>query len=423
MILKRGPDLDLPEGTIFEAKFDRPFSLPADVAQSVKQMAAKTALRDQGEENPPAADSEKEKSYPQKPVLRTVKREKKPTTDPPLAPSQETPAPPPPVLSGDTESNPSAHPDRPSSVETRTHTEEVLTGSKAKPVNTEAFKLRVQVRMVLVDTVVWDRSGRMIDNLKAEDFHVLEDGQEQRVESYSRDEMPLAVALVIDRSGSVAPYLYELRRIAQCTLDQLKPKDHVALFSFAGEVDRVVDLTADRHKITNGLNRIQSGGGTNIIDALSEAVHYLANAAPDHRRAVILVSDNQATVPSRASEGETIRKAMNTETVIYGIKTGGEAVPFTQRFPNLLSGTGSVTKVTRESGGEIIDAGKVSLLDSALAAVLSRLRLRYSIGYYSSSTERGGAFHSIEVRLSDRFGKMGSDYVIHARRGYYSTGQ
>jgi len=58
-----------------------------------------------------------------------------------------------------------------------------------------------------------------------------------------------------------------------------------------------------------------------------------------------------------------------------------------------------------------------------LATVLSRLRLRYSIGYYSSSTERGGAFHSIEVRLSDRFGKAGSDYIIHARRGYYSTGQ
>ena len=68
--------------------------------------------------------------------------------------------------------------------------------------------------MVQVDTVVRDRAGRMIDNLKPEDFRVFEDGQEQMVGSYSRDEMPLAIALVIDRSGSVSPYLYELRRIA-----------------------------------------------------------------------------------------------------------------------------------------------------------------------------------------------------------------
>jgi VWFA-related protein len=276
--------------------------------------------------------------------------------------------------------------------------------------------------MVLVDAVVRDRGGRMMDNLTREDFRVYEDSIEQPVRSFSRDELPLAVALVIDRSGSVAPYIDELRRIAYRALQQLKPGDQVALFSFANTVDRLVDLTTDRRQIADGISRIHAGGSTDIMDALFDAVVYLAKVVPEHRRAIILVSDNQQTVHPRAGEGETIRMAMETETVVYSLKTSGEATPMALRLPNMFFGSGSVHKVTQETGGEIIDVTSVSALDAALGAVVSRLRLRYSLGYYPPDQGRGGAFHTLEVRLVERLGRPGSDYFMHARRGYYSTG-
>jgi len=37
-------------------------------------------------------------------------------------------------------------------------------------------------------------------------------GIEQEIRHFSRDELPLGVGLVIDRSGSVAPVLQQLRR-------------------------------------------------------------------------------------------------------------------------------------------------------------------------------------------------------------------
>ena len=114
--------------------------------------------------------------------------------------------------------------------------------------------------------------------------------------------------------------------------------------------------------------------------------------------------------------------AMETETVVYSLKTSGEAVPLTMRLPNLLLGAGSVRKVTQETGGEVINVAGIGMLDAALEAVVSRLRLRYSLGYYPSNQARGGAFHTIEVRLVERLGRPGSDYFMHARRGYYYTG-
>jgi hypothetical protein len=70
---------------------------------------------------------------------------------------------------------------------------------------------------------------------------------------------------------------------------------------------------------------------------------------------------------------------------------------------------------------EIINVNKASSLDAALGAVISRLRIRYSLSYYPTSASEGGAYHSITVRLTDRYGKAGSDYFMHAKRGYYAT--
>ena len=255
--------------------------------------------------------------------------------------------------------------------------------------------------MVQVDAVVRDRAGRLIDNLTADDFRVYEDGVLQEIQSFSRDELPLAVALVIDRSGSVGPYISELRRIATRALDQLKPQDEVCLFSFADTVDRLEDLTTDRQRIVDAIDRIRTGGGTDITDALHDSVTYLARIAPGHRHAIILISDNQQTVNPQASETETIRTAMETETVVYSLKTSGDSLQLASQLPSLILRGNPVSKITQETGGEIISVNGVSSLDSALGSVISRLRMRYSLGYYPSGTAQGGAFHAITVRLTD----------------------
>ncbi len=113
---------------------------------------------------------------------------------------------------------------------------------------------------------------------------------------------------------------------------------------------------------------------------------------------------------------------METETVVYSLKTSGDSLQLASQLPSLILRGNPVSKITQETGGEIISVNGVSSLDSALGSVISRLRMRYSLGYYPSGTAQGGAFHAITVRLTDSHGKAGSDYFIHAKRGYYATG-
>src|ERR1035438_3873978 len=107
------------------------------------------------------------------------------------------------------------------------------------------FTLKVDVSLVLVEVTVRDDKGRIANDLKPEDFRVFEDGVEQRISYFSRDELPLAMALVVDGSSSISPVLPGLHHAAYDTLSQLKPEDEVALYAFAAHPERLVDRSEE----------------------------------------------------------------------------------------------------------------------------------------------------------------------------------
>jgi VWFA-related protein len=197
-------------------------------------------------------------------------------------------------------------------------------------------------------------------------------------------------------------------------------------FHVCGRSTAIGRLTTDRQRIANRIGTIQAGGGTNIVDGLFDAVYYLSLVARDRRRVVILVSDNENTTRPRSSQNEVIRMAMESETVIYSVKTVGEGTPLTMRVPVWIGSLGKddlVGKITHETGGEIIDAGNTGSLDSALGTVITRLKLRYTLGYNSPNVAKDGSFRKIDVRLTERYGRPDSDYSVSARRGYYSPSE
>jgi VWFA-related protein len=226
--------------------------------------------------------------------------------------------------------------------------------------------------------------------------------------------------LVVDRSGSVSPYLDELRDAAEATLSQLKPGDEVALFAFAAKPQRLEYLTTDRRQISSAISNIEAGGGTNITDALFDAALYLGRAARRMRHAIILFSDNQNTVRGFSSDKGLIRVALETESVIYSIRIGGRAGIRGLNQPLWMPGMTSVNKVTRETGGEIIDTGNGADLGAAMATVISRLKQRYTLGYQTSNKKRDGGFRAIEVRLAGAYAAHANEYSIYARHGYYA---
>src|SRR5208337_2908069 len=242
----------------------------------------------------------------------------------------------------------------------------------------DKFRLKTDVDLVLVEATVRDQDGGIVNNLRRESFRVYENGVEQRVDYFSRDELPLAVALVLDCSGSMGPVLKQLNRVAFDTLSSLKRDDQVALFDFAARAD------------------------------------------PDRRHAIILVSDNENTLKGYTDESRVIRQALESEAVIYSIRVEEGSHPHSMYVLLPFFREVSVPRITQETGGEVIDARSLESIRSAMAAAISRLKQRYSLGYYSTNRRHDGAFREIEIRITDGSIDSQRKYTVYARRGYYA---
>ncbi len=111
--------------------------------------------------------------------------------------------------------------------------------------------IRVAVNLVLVDATVKTKEGQIMANLKKDDFEVREDGVVQKLDVFNRDELPIDVALVLDLSDSIEPFLGPLRDAATIALSALKPNDQVALFTFATDAQMRLPLSKDKNKVAD----------------------------------------------------------------------------------------------------------------------------------------------------------------------------
>ena len=282
-----------------------------------------------------------------------------------------------------------------------------ISGEQDQGIPKSDFKIKVNVELVPVDVTVY---GTPVRDLEAEDFVVYDNNIAQPVIYFSRDQLPLAVALVVDGSGSLTSYLPELRTAARSALGTLKPEDQVALFGFAAFPARLTDFTHDHALVVQKLASFTAAGSTNIWDALFVAARYLRGRAPDQRRAIILISDNGQIVNWGQTWKSALQELLEAGTTLYAIETLGTG--------SLYAESDSVRKIAADTGGETLSVRSGKLLSAALNQSISYLRMQYTLGFAPPAAKKDGTFHNLSVSLKSA--GLCPDCRLHARKGYYA---
>ncbi|HTQ62770.1 MAG TPA: VWA domain-containing protein [Candidatus Solibacter sp.] len=275
------------------------------------------------------------------------------------------------------------------------------------------------VNLVLLDATVKTKSGQIMSDLKKEDFEVREDGARQKLDVFSRDEFPINVALVLDLSDSIGPFLGPLREAANTALAALKPDDEVALFTFSTEAQLRVPFTTNKAEIANQINSFKVGGATNINDGIFVASQYLLPLPPKGRRVIILISDDVGTDAGGQGTRDIVTEAIAADAVLYNLKIPGYNPPQTLFAASMIPGLVNIRKVTDATGGEIFNVQDVAHLDSVFRALIERIKTRYTLGYYTNASAALGKPHKLDVRLASSFGKKNRDYVVLSKSGFY----
>jgi Ca-activated chloride channel family protein len=269
----------------------------------------------------------------------------------------------------------------------------------ADPQQPPAF--RAGVDLVSLNVTVTDASARYITDLDVGDFQVYEDGVLQDLSFFSRANLPIALALLIDTSASMETRLSTAQEAAIGFARQLRSQDLAEVVDFDSRVVTLQTFTNSIASLEQAIRRTSAGGSTSMYNAIYIALKDLrkvvATDVEDIRRqAVVVLSDGEDTSSLLPFE-EVLDLAKRSETAIYTIGL---------RDPDEPTGRGFreaefvLRQFAQETGGRAFFPNEVGELPGIYSQIADELSSQYTVGYTSRNPKRDGAWRRVVVRVS-----------------------
>jgi Ca-activated chloride channel family protein len=270
--------------------------------------------------------------------------------------------------------------------------------------------IKVNTELVTLNVRVIDRNNRPIDNVGQNNFHVLEDGVVQPIESFSREEVPISYGLAIDTSGSLRSQLQAVIDAGKTIVNSNKPGDETFLVRFisSDKIETVQDFTASKDSLMDGLDDLYvEGGQTAIIDAVYVSAEYVAEYKKGddndrRRRALIVITDGEDR-SSTYSQEKLFARLREEDVQIYVIgfvreldKEGG----LIRKSPREKA-VNLINKLATETGGRAFLPESLSELPQIANEIVRDLRTQYVLSYNPTNKLRDGSFRSIRVTVDD----------------------
>lgn len=336
--------------------------------------------------------------------------------------------------------------------------------------------VRVETQLVSVPAVVTNAAGRPLPDLRAENFLLFENGQQQKISNFATTETPFEIALLLDTSGSTRADVDLIRQAANAFINALRPGDRVAVVAFntmrqgqtlAAKVEVLAPLTDDRKLLRAATANLGASNGTPFYDALKRIAAEVFRDAPREevrgRRAIVALTDGVDSTSE--TDFQTVRAELSrTGVASYFIQVNTEdfvedrllkdceddgrltlSAKQLQRYRQVFfprarpedyvnfceMGQFERMQISRDlynlarremdelakaSGGKNFLAATLQDARAAFAGVATEIGTQYSLGYYPTNKERDGKFRAIRVEVRGTPAKT----QVRAREGYYA---
>ncbi len=278
----------------------------------------------------------------------------------------------------------------------------------------EGEVVTIDTELVTLNVRVIDRNNRPIDNVRENDVHVYEDGVEQPVVFFSREEVPISYGLAVDTSGSLRTQLQSVIDAGKSIVNTNKPGDETFLVRFISS-DKIIteqDFTSNQELLIDALDSLYTEGGqTAVIDAVYLAAERLAEYKKGddndrRRRALIVVTDGEDRVSFYKQE-QLFARLREQDVQIYVIgfvneldKEGG----FIRKSSREKS-VNLINKMASETGGRAFFPQSLSELPQIANEIVRDLRTQYILAYNPTNKARDGSFRTIKVAVADAAGR------------------
>jgi Ca-activated chloride channel family protein len=272
------------------------------------------------------------------------------------------------------------------------------------------FVFRKQVEEVVLHATVVDDKQRIITNLAKGDFNVYENGSPQTITSFRHEDIPVAMGIVVDNSGSMREKRQKVNAAALNLVRSSNPNDEVCIVNFNDEYYLDQDFTSNINKLREGLEKIEARGGTALYDAVVATAEHLKKDAKLEKKIILVVTDGEDNESSETLEQAVRRLQGDGGPTIYsiGILEKEEHPKHAKRALQIMS---------QRTGGIAFFPQTLDEVDAISRTVAHDIRTQYTIGYKPTTPKTQGGYRQVKVDArSHDHGKL----TVRTKSGYYA---
>lgn len=321
-------------------------------------------------------------------------------------------------------------------------------GQPVMPVETRTVPagdqvIRIDTTLVTVPVIATDMEGKCVSDLTLTDFHLYENGVEQKIDRLISESEPFQTALMLDISQSTELVRSDIEAAALAFVGGLRPDDELMVLSFTNRIYVESELTRDQSQLRRAITQSRARGGTPYFGAdpvrrqadptrtmgtrLYDAVDLAVTERFDKisgRKAILLFTDGVDTGSRLANSQSTLARIEESDVLVYVVRydTPVPKVDIINRKRDRDSIAGAVAayalgaeylqQLTTHSGGRLFNASTDPGFREAFSYITEEMGGQYTLCYYPTATLNDTSFRRIQVTVD----KPG--IKIRARTGY-----
>jgi len=281
-------------------------------------------------------------------------------------------------------------------------------GAAQAPANDNGvFVFRAEAREVTLHATVVDEKNRLVTNLDKSAFAVFENNQPQQIKLFRQEDLPVAIGIVIDNSGSMRDKRSEVNKAAINLVKASNPDDQVFVVNFSDEYYLDQEFTSDIKKLQAALEHVESRGGTALYDAVIASADYLLKS-PLQRKVLFVVTDGEDDASQTSLEQAVHRLQQENGPTVYTIGLLGDEK--TRKAKRALE------VVADRTGGIAFFPPTLAEVDEISRNIAHDIRSQYTITYAPTTPKNVGGFRTIHV---DAHARPYKKLTVRTRSGYY----